>query len=171
MEGTSVRIVNSSRAHAESLHSVLTEYSPALIQRDGIWQVEVQLGALAALLVKLFEDIGSWLTSEQVDSLMLHFDENQYTFLRPSRKRLQDSSAFLLERVAQLETALESRIVIEQAKGILARALGVSIDEAFEALRRAARSNRTNLRDLAKAITVAPTETEVILARAARRTH
>jgi hypothetical protein len=52
-------------------------------------------------------------------------------------------------KVAQLETALQSRIVIEQAKGILAERLAVTVDEAFEILRYAARSHRTKLHEVA----------------------
>jgi hypothetical protein len=165
MEGTTLRIENSSRAHAESLHELLlTEYTTGLVQNDGAWQVEVQLGDLAALLLKLFDMIGSWLDTEQVDSLLLHFDERQYTLLRPSKERVQDSNAFLLERVAQLETALQSRIAIEQAKGILARALGVSVDQAFSLLRKAARDRGAKLQDLAAAIAASPMTAEATLA-------
>lgn len=53
------------------------------------------------------------------------------------------------ERRAQLQTALHSRVVIEQAKGILAERHGLGLDEAFEVMRRAARSNRMRVRDLA----------------------
>jgi len=143
---------------------VLSDYKTELVQEDGSWQVEVQLGELAGLLVKLFDSIGSWLVSEQVDSLLLHFDERQYTLLRTSKERLRGSTEFLLERVAQLETALGSRIVIEQAKGILARTLGVSTDQAFSLMRKAARDSGTKLRDLAERIADSPMQAEAALA-------
>jgi hypothetical protein len=163
MDGASVRIENSSRAHAESLHVLLGEYKTEVVQNDGAWQVEVQLGELGAFLLPLFDSLGSWLDSERVDSLLLHFDERQYTLLRPSKDRLHDSNAFLLERVAQLETALQSRIVIEQSKGILARALGVSIDQAFSLLRKAARDRGTKLHDLSADIAASPMQAEATL--------
>jgi GAF domain-containing protein len=54
--------------------------------------------------------------------------------------------------IAQLEAALTSRIVIEQAKGILAERWKVPPDEAFDRLRRHARATQRHLPDLAKAI-------------------
>jgi AmiR/NasT family two-component response regulator len=56
------------------------------------------------------------------------------------------------ERQAQLQHALDSRIVIEQAKGILAERRGIGVEEAFELLRGTARSNRLRVQDLARAI-------------------
>ncbi len=56
------------------------------------------------------------------------------------------------ERRAQLEHALESRISIEQAKGIVAERYGLEVDEAFELIRRTARTHRMKINDLARAI-------------------
>jgi AmiR/NasT family two-component response regulator len=56
------------------------------------------------------------------------------------------------ERRAQLEHALESRIGIEQAKGIIAERYGLEVDDAFQLIRRAARSQRMKLYDLVEAI-------------------
>jgi GAF domain-containing protein len=50
---------------------------------------------------------------------------------------------------AQLQYALESRVVVEQAKGMVAAELGVSIDEALDSLRQFARSQRLRLSDVA----------------------
>jgi hypothetical protein len=58
----------------------------------------------------------------------------------------------LRARVAQLQTALETRIVVEQAKGILAERFRLTVEEAFLMLRYAARSSRTNLHELAREI-------------------
>ncbi len=53
---------------------------------------------------------------------------------------------------AQLQTALNSRIVIEQAKGVLAERLHLPMHEAFALLRNTSRNNNRRLSDLAQAI-------------------
>jgi AmiR/NasT family two-component response regulator len=53
----------------------------------------------------------------------------------------------------QLRTALATRIVIEQAKGMLAERFEIHVDEAFERLRHEARSRRMKLNVLAAAVT------------------
>lgn len=62
--------------------------------------------------------------------------------------RLQHREAL----AGQLQTALESRIVIEQAKGMLAERWQVSLEEAFERLRRYARSHNLRISDLAERV-------------------
>ena len=52
----------------------------------------------------------------------------------------------------QLQTALNTRVLIEQAKGLLAERLQVNVAEAFTVLRNAARSRNRRLSDLAQAI-------------------
>ncbi|PWU59160.1 transcriptional regulator, partial [Micromonospora globispora] len=52
----------------------------------------------------------------------------------------------------QLQTALNSRVLIEQAKGVLAERLQVEVGEAFVLLRNGARSHNRRLSDLAQAI-------------------
>ena len=50
----------------------------------------------------------------------------------------------------QLNEALNSRIVIEQAKGVIAERAGINTDEAFARLRTHARSNNLRLSDVAR---------------------
>jgi len=52
----------------------------------------------------------------------------------------------------QLQTALNSRILIEQAKGVLAERLHVDLADAFTLLRSGSRSHNRRLSDLAQAI-------------------
>lgn len=58
----------------------------------------------------------------------------------------------LLERNAQLERALQSRILIEQAKGILAERAGLDMEGAFSWLRKHARDHNLLLVDVAQSI-------------------
>jgi ANTAR domain len=58
----------------------------------------------------------------------------------------------LVHRSAQLQVALESRVVIEQAKGVLAERLQITPEEAFDRLRSSARRRRVPLRRLAGSI-------------------
>jgi GAF domain-containing protein len=56
------------------------------------------------------------------------------------------------ELAAHLQTALNSRIVIEQAKGVIAERLNCSMDEAYQAMRWYARDRNIRLRGLAASV-------------------
>lgn len=73
----------------------------------------------------------------------------------------------LVVREGQLRHALQSRIVIEQAKGIIAAQSGVDMDGAFKMLRSHARNNNQRLTDVARLVIAGST---TIGADAPRRT-
>ena len=56
----------------------------------------------------------------------------------------------------QLQSALNSRITIEQAKGVLARTHGISVDAAFEQMRGYARTHHHRLSDVARDVVTEP---------------
>jgi transcriptional regulator with GAF, ATPase, and Fis domain len=68
----------------------------------------------------------------------------------------------------QLQTALNSRVIIEQAKGKLAERLGVDMDQSFTLLRDRARTSNRRLSDLAQAFVDG---TETITGPAASRSR
>ena len=64
----------------------------------------------------------------------------------------------LRERNAHLQAALESRIAIEQAKGVLAERLRLAPDDSFDRMRRHARAHHQKLTDLADQIIHKPAQ-------------
>src|ERR671926_1030956 len=64
-------------------------------------------------------------------------------------ERLAELVVALADENANLQRALDTRVVIEQAKGVLAERFDVDVYEAFRLLRASARSNRMRLHDLA----------------------
>jgi GAF domain-containing protein len=68
--------------------------------------------------------------------------------------------------VTQLQTALTSRVAIEQAKGILAERLGIAMEEAFSALRGHARAHHGHLTELAHAVVAGTEDVTALQARA-----
>jgi hypothetical protein len=66
-------------------------------------------------------------------------------------------------RVAQLQHALTSRIVVEQAKGMLAERYSLRPDEAYELIRLAARSNGVKVHVLSHSVLDSPRETPAVI--------
>jgi GAF domain-containing protein len=68
------------------------------------------------------------------------------------------------ELADQLQGALDSRVAIEQAKGVLAERLAMPLDDAFTLMRRHARSHQRRLESVAQAVvrgTMSATELRV----------
>jgi GAF domain-containing protein len=59
---------------------------------------------------------------------------------------------------AQLQCALTSRVLIEQAKGVLAQQGHVDVDDAFHVMRRYARAHNLRLVDVARTVTTGHTD-------------
>ena len=71
------------------------------------------------------------------------------SFSSEREERLAELVAALADENANLQRALDTRVVIEQAKGVLAERFGVDVHDAFKVLRMSARSSRVRLHDLA----------------------
>jgi GAF domain-containing protein len=70
----------------------------------------------------------------------------------------------------QLQTALNSRVIIEQAKGILAERGSLGMDAAFEPLRGYSRNHNLKLSDVGQQIIESDLATTVLAARPSRKT-
>lgn len=160
------------RSDAEALQQALSAFDSELVRADDGWLVALRpTKETAPQLLSLFGAIGNWLEERREASLRARFGDRAFTIMRPSQARPTDSAQFLLERVIQLENALESRISIEQAKGRLAGELKIGVDEAFDVLRGAARSAGHRLRDLADDVVASAEVPQMIRDFVHRSTH
>lgn len=91
------------------------------------------------------EAAGAW-SDEHVEAAELLADIVSGYIL--SARRLEASQAL----AQQLQIALDSRVIIEQAKGVLAARIGIDVDMAFDVLRRFARSRNALLHDVARRV-------------------
>jgi len=66
------------------------------------------------------------------------------------------------ELAAQLQNALTSRVIIEQAKGVVGERLGLTMDAAFTTLRSYARSHNEKLAELAGSVVDGSFDTRVL---------
>ena len=165
MPEQTIRVITTSEARSQALVAALDRVGGTAFSEDGRYEVHVRPdAATASSLTHLFEAVGAWLGDGNEASCEIHFGDRILTVVAPRNGTPSDATQFLLERTIQLQTALESRVAIEQAKGILAERLGVTLDEAFAFLRSAARSQGLKLAVLAAEVVESP-ETPPELAR------
>ncbi|MEC3918811.1 GAF and ANTAR domain-containing protein [Nocardia sp. CDC160] len=86
-----------------------------------------------------------WTTDEMEAARVLADMATGYAVNADKRRQMQ-------QLTEQLDYALKSRIVIEQAKGIIANVHGIGPDEAFVLIRRYARNKQARLHAIASAI-------------------
>jgi AmiR/NasT family two-component response regulator len=116
---------------------------------------ELGIAAVAAVPIRDGKVIG---TIDLYDTVTRHWSEREVkiaTLLAHMAAGYLHSSATIeAERRTreQLQSALESRVVIEQAKGILAASQRISVDEAFRRLRKRANDQRKSLRSIAESV-------------------
>jgi ANTAR domain len=167
-----IRVVAPGPEEADRLVAALGDFPSQVESVDGNHEVQIVLdGSTGELLVKLFNSIGEWVTAGNAASCQVHFGKRAYTLLAVADGHVNDATQFLVERTIQLQTALETRIVIEQAKGVLAERFELGMDEAFELLRSAARSTGTKIHDLAWQVVSSRSTPVVVTETLARRRH
>lgn len=118
------------------------QWEKRYLHRDGhfVW------ARVSTSLIRATDGTALWLVAQIED----------ITPRRKAEQALADTQAELLERERltsrQLQHALDNRVIVEQAKGMLAAIHVISVDAAFERLRSHARKHRANMSDVADAV-------------------
>jgi two-component system, response regulator / RNA-binding antiterminator len=92
-----------------------------------------------------------WDSGPPASSAGLNVDQRTWNSLVTALSREALANQQARATAEQLQHALTSRIVIEQAKGVIAEREGISVDEAFDRLRQYARRHNALLHDVARA--------------------
>ena len=133
------------RAHLARLEdgsATSAQWEKRYLHRDGhlVW------GRVSASLVRATDGTPLWLVAQIED----------VTRRRRSEKALAKAQTELLEKerrtARELRQALDSRLIIEQAKGFLAATYDISVDAAFARLRDYARHNQTKIGNVCDAV-------------------
>lgn len=118
------------------------QWEKRYLHRDGhlVW------ARVSVSLIRATDGTPLWLVAQIED----------ITPRREAEQALADAQAKLLDQerrtATQLQQALDSRVIIEQATGMLAGAYDIGVDAAFELLRRYARKHRAKIRDVADVV-------------------
>lgn len=133
------------RTHVQSLvdgGESAEQWEKRYVHGDG----HVVWAKVSASLIRASDGTPLWLIAQIED----------ITRRREAEEALAATQAQLLDRerrtADQLQRALQSRIIVEQAKGFLAATYGIGVDRAFERLRDYARLHQAKVHDVATAV-------------------
>jgi GAF domain-containing protein len=113
---------------------------------DGVHAIPLRLRDEVVGSLNLFRETEGPLNPEDADAAQALADVATISILQ--QRSLETATV----ATAQLQRALDSRVVIEQAKGVVATTHDLDMDEAFHLIRAHARANRARLTDVARAI-------------------
>jgi PAS domain S-box-containing protein len=118
------------------------QWEKRYVHSDG----HVRWARVSASLIRDVDGVPLWLIAQIED----------ITRRREAEEKLAAAQAQLLDQERrtseQLQRALHSRIIVEQAKGMLAATHGIGVDLAFERLRDYARLHQAKVQDVANAV-------------------
>lgn len=157
-----------STPHRPSMVAELLGLTLNALQRSGgKLSIETPFGPVTSIASPDGSTLRHWrfpLLHEGGDLGEVVIDDLEHRDMAPEEERLATALAGLLAhlvtltsrsdaaeiRSSHLATALESRVVIEQAKGLLAERLKLPPDHAFDDLRARARQQRRNIHSVAQ---------------------
>ena len=122
------------------------DFAAAAIRRGFVAAHAVPLRTSTMVLgsVNLFSDEPGGLSAEDVAIVRAMADVATISILQ------RDAVVRHIDTATNLQRALDSRVLIEQAKGVLAQRHGIEVDEAFRRLRSHARERGTRIHDVAR---------------------
>lgn len=123
-------------------------FTPVALERGyrSVYALPMRLRSSVIGSLNLFRDLTGPADPTEVAAAQAYADMATIGIMQ--ERALTDARAI----AAQLQGALHSRVVIEQAKGVLAERLGCELAEAFQLLRWYARNNDITLREVAAGV-------------------
>lgn len=108
--------------------------------------IPMQLSGSSVGALSLYaRDIRHW-SEEDLSAAIVMADMATGYLINASKRRQQE------QLTEQLQRALESKVIIEQAKGVIANAHNTNVDQAFDLIRQHARSHNVTVHAVAEAI-------------------